>query len=78
MTAQAEFDEKYISSIELCDVLGVTRATLMNGYRRGALPEPMRIKRPGGTTHVMLWVREEITSHVAKWKATLDGARVAA
>lgn len=78
MTAQAEFDEKYISSTELCDVLGVTRATLVNGYRRGALPEPLRIKRPGGSTHVMIWLRDEVVPYVTKWKATLDLGRVAA
>lgn len=77
-TAQAEFDQKYVSSTELCQQLGVTRATLVNGRRRGALPEPVRINRPNGDAHVMLWLREEVAPYVERWKVDLATGRVAA
>jgi hypothetical protein len=69
LTAQAEFDQKYVSSTELCRTLGVTRATLMNGRQRGALPEPVRIPRPDGRAHVMLWLRDEVGPYIARWQA---------
>jgi len=78
VTAQDEFDEKYISSTELCQELGVTRATLVNGRRRGALPEPVRINRPNGDPHVMLWLREEVGPYVERWKVELSAGRAAA
>ena len=77
MSAQEEFDEKYISSTELCNDLNVTRATLVNGRRRGALPDPIRILRPNGEPHVMLWLREEVKPYVERWKAELEAARAA-
>jgi len=67
LTAQEEFDKKYVSSTELCQRLGVTRATLMNGRKRGALPEPVRVNRPNGDPHIMLWVRKEAEPYVARW-----------
>ena len=73
--AQAEFDEKYITSTELCRELVVTRATLVNGRRRGALPEPVRIDRPDGSPHVMIWIREEVAPFVTAWKAELAARR---
>lgn len=69
VTSQDLFDETYICSLELCRVLGVTPATLVNGYRRGALPEPVRVNRRGGSTHVMLWPRLQVQPHVDKWLA---------
>jgi hypothetical protein len=78
VSAQEEFDEKYISSTELCRELNVTRATLVNGRRRGALPEPVRINRPNGDPHVMLWLRDEVAPYVSAWKVELEAARAAA
>jgi hypothetical protein len=78
LAAQVEFDRKYISSTELCKELGVTRATLVNGRRRGALPEPVRINRPNGDAHVMLWLRDEVKPYVDTWKVELIAGRMAA
>lgn len=75
MTAQSEFDTKYISSTELCTTLGVTRATLVNGRRRGALPDPVRIDRPDGSPHIMLWLRAEVAPYIERWQAELADRR---
>lgn len=77
MTAQEEFDQKYITSTELCATLGVTRATLVNGRRRGALPEPVQINRPNGDPHVMLWIREEAQPFIDRWVEELKTRREA-
>lgn len=71
MTAQEEFDAKYISSTEICRDLDVTRATLVNGRRRGALPDPICVFRPNGSVHIMLWERAVAAPFVARWKAEL-------
>jgi predicted DNA-binding transcriptional regulator AlpA len=75
MEAQQEFDAKYVSSTEICRELGVTRATILNARRRGALPEPVRIDRPDGSPHVLLWLRDTVTPYIEKWRAQLDARR---
>lgn len=77
MSAQEDFDKTYVSSTELCRTLGVTRATLVNGRRRGALPEPVQITRPDGSPHVMLWLRDEAQPYIDKWLAELGDRRSA-
>jgi hypothetical protein len=79
VTAQIEFDKKYITSTELCRDLGVTRATLVNGRRRGALPSNyIEIKRRNGDPHVILWLRDEAMPFVERWKVELAAGRAAA
>lgn len=73
MTAQEEFDAKYVSSTELCRDLGVSRMAVMKARGRGALPEPVRVTRPDGSSHIMLWDRKELEPHLAKWRAELEG-----
>ena len=77
MTAQEEFDEKYITSTEICSTLGVTRASIVGARSRGALPEPVRINRPNGDPHIMIWLREEASPHIERWRAELEAARAA-
>lgn len=77
MTAQEDFDAKYITSTEICRDLGVTRASVGLARDRGALPPPVQIKRPNGDTHVMIWLREEATPLIEAWRAELQAKRVA-
>lgn len=73
MTAQNEFDTKYITSTELCRRVGVTRATLRPAIERGDLPQPVEIERPnGGTSHMMLWLRSEAEPCMHAWCAKLN------
>jgi hypothetical protein len=78
VTAQEEFDEKYITSTEICRDLDVTRASLVGARERGALPEPVRINRPNGDPHILIWVREDVAPYIERWKADLIGRRTAA
>jgi hypothetical protein len=79
VSAQADFDKTYISSTELCKDLDVTRATLVNGRRRGALPTNcIVIPRRNGDPHIILWLREEAAPFVERWKAELAAGRIAA
>ncbi len=74
-SAQAEFDDKYVSSTELCATLSVSRAAIADARRRGVLPEPVRIDRPNGTPHAMLWLREVVGPIVEKWRLELEARR---
>lgn len=68
MEAQKQFDNKYISSTELCAAMEVTRATLVNAYRRGQIPQPIRLISPKGGTQLMLWERDAIEPYMAAWR----------
>lgn len=67
MDLQSEFDKKYISSTELRAKLQISRATLMNAYKRGQLPQPVRIMDLRGEPQIMLWLREGLDEHIEKW-----------
>lgn len=67
MSLQAQFDEKYISSTEICHRLGVNRSTVFNGARKGKLPECIVIKRANGSAHVALWLRVEAEPMMEEW-----------
>jgi hypothetical protein len=78
VTAQEEFDAKYITSTEICRELNVTRASVVNARNRGVLPEPVRINRPNGDPHIMIWLREEAEPLIAVWRAELEAGRTGA
>lgn len=78
MTAQEDFDAKYISSTEICRDLDVTRASIVNARARGALPEPVQVKRANGDPHIMLWLRQEAVPYIERWRAELEAGRAAA
>lgn len=69
MSAQREFDEKYISSTEVCQQLGVHRTTVLLAIRTGKLPVPIAINRPNGTPQILLWERALANPHIAEWTA---------
>lgn len=75
MTPQEEFDAKYITSTEICTTLEVTRASVVNARERGDLPEPVRINRPNGDPHIMLWLRADAAPFVERWRVKLTEAR---
>lgn len=62
MTAQEEFDKKYISSSEICKMVGVTRAAIIQARRKGILPNPINID-----DHLFLWVRADIQESLDNW-----------
>lgn len=69
MSAQVEFDNKYISSSEVCAQLGVHRTSVLLALRSGRLPDPIRIMRPNGQPQILLWERTDIAPYLADWAA---------
>lgn len=67
MSAQQEFDNKYISSTEVCQQLGVHRTTVLLALRTGRLPDPIVLRRPNGQPQIMLWCRETIAPLLTEW-----------
>lgn len=71
MTAQEEFDKTYISSSEIRRELGITRATIVQGRRRGLLPDPVVINE----AQIHLWKREVVRPYLDAWKISLQARR---
>lgn len=70
-TAQQRFNERYITAPEVCEFMGVGRATLMHARRRGTLPDAVEIN--GG--QVFVWEREKLRPYLEAWKLMLDVRR---
>lgn len=64
MAAQAEFDERYVGTEELCRVLGVTKAMITHAWQGGRLPVPVRVGRG-----IMVWPRAEAQPYLDRWLA---------
>lgn len=67
VSAQDEFDKKYISSTEVCQTLGIHRTTVLHATRSGKLPDPVVLRRPNGQPQILLWCRETITPILTDW-----------
>ncbi|MAS67328.1 MAG: hypothetical protein CMK82_11110 [Pseudomonadales bacterium] len=67
VSAQIEFDKKYITTTEVCLLLKVHRTTVLLALRTGRLPEAVTIRRPNGEPQIMLWERDAIAPYLAEW-----------
>lgn len=76
MSAQLEFDEKYITSTEVCQTVGVHRTTVLLALKTGRLPEAIVLRRPNGQPQILLWEREAMLPVLAEW-ATSRAQRAA-
>ena len=70
VSAQEEFDKKYISSTEVCQQVGVHRTTVLLAVKTQRLPEPIVLRRPNGDPQIMLWPRDTVAPLLADWAAT--------
>lgn len=70
MTAQQEFDQKYITSSEIMKSLGVTRTTILTARRTGRLPNPIDIQG-----QIFIWEREKLKPYLDAWKIVLNVRR---
>lgn len=68
--AQREFDERYITSSEIMEKLGVTRTTILLARRTGKLPDPINIQGK-----IFIWERDKVKSYLDAWKIVLDARR---
>lgn len=69
MSAQLEFDNKYISSTEVCQQLGIHRTTVLLAIKTQRLPPPICLNRPNGTPQILLWERAPLQPILADWAA---------
>lgn len=60
VTTQEQFDAQFITSMELCTVLGVQRATVLNLIKSCRVPKPIVIKSASGAVTLTLWNRAEM------------------
>jgi hypothetical protein len=70
-TAQQEFDEIYVTSGEICKVLGIDRSTLCMGRKRGLLPDPVKVNGD----QILLWKRTSVQENLDAWKIMLQARR---
>lgn len=68
--AQREFDERYITSSEIMEKLGVTRTTILLARRTGKLPDPIDIQGK-----IFIWERSKVAGYLDAWKIILDARR---
>jgi hypothetical protein len=71
MSAQKEFDKKYITSSEICSSLDVCRTTLLQARRTGRLPNGVSV----GDGQLYIWERDVVTPYLSAWKVLLDVRR---
>lgn len=65
--AQKRFDEKYINTAEICELLGVNRSTVMNWRLNGTLPDPILV-----CNFTYIWEREFIKPYLTACKHSID------
>jgi hypothetical protein len=70
-TPQEQFDDKYVTSMEVCVDLDVTRSSILNRRRAGGLPGAIEVKTRDGGIHLFLWVRTDIAPHLDQWREEL-------
>ena len=68
--AQREFNERYITSSEIMEKLGVTRTTILLARRTGKLPDPIDIQGK-----IFVWERDKVSPYLDAWKIVLDARR---
>ena len=68
---QEVFNERYISSSEICKTLGVNRTNLHHKRKTGGLPGAIVI----GDQKIVLWERDFIAPYLSDWKVALDAKR---
>ena len=68
--AQREFDERYITSSEIMQSMGVTRTTILLARRTGKLPNPIDIQGK-----IYIWERDKVKPYLDAWKIVLDVRR---
>lgn len=62
-TPQDEFNDRYITSVEICDTLGVSRSAIVRAKERGKLPPPIFVNG----AQIQLWLREDVKPYLDAW-----------
>jgi hypothetical protein len=67
-SAQEKFDHTYISSVEIMELLNVSRTAISQARQRGMLPAPI-LSHNGS---MVLWERHTLIPVLQVWKLMLD------
>lgn len=70
-TAQERFNRLYITSSEICRVLGVTRPAVMQARRRKLLPDAVAVNGTG----LYIWERHTAQPYIDAWRLMLNVRR---
>lgn len=70
-TAQQRFDEIYMTSSEIARELEISRTTLVQGRKRGMLPDPIVVNEG----QVVLYERAIVRPYLDAWKLVLTTRR---
>ena len=71
MTAQQRFEQNYITSSEICNLLGVTRPAIHFRRKAGLLPEAIQVYGQ----QLLIWEREQIKPFLVEWDLSLKAKR---
>jgi hypothetical protein len=71
-TPQETFDDKYVTSTEICVDLDVTRSSILNRRRAGCLPDAIELRKRDGGIHMLIWERTLIAPHLDEWRKQLQ------
>ncbi len=72
-TPQELFEQRYITSSEICERLRVNRTQLFHRRQRKQLPGEITIKNQ----NIMLWERDFIEPFLTEWEVSLNNKRTA-
>lgn len=64
---QQQFDERYISTMEICNELDINRASVTSAIKRNFLPAPIVVSQ----SHMHLWERHVVRPILDAWKMVL-------
>lgn len=66
-TPQQAFDDAYITSTEICEILEVSRVAIHYRRKTGKLPDSIKVHGQ----QLLVWERDKITPHLKEWQSTL-------
>jgi hypothetical protein len=69
---QKEFDKVYITASEIIETLRISRAAFMYARVSGRMPEAPIVVNKG---RLLIWLRDEITPHIAAWKQEIESRK---
>lgn len=71
ITAQEEFDKKYITSTEICENLEITRPAIHFRRKAGKLPDCIKVHGQ----QLLIWERDKITPFLKEWEYAISSSR---
>lgn len=68
---QTEFEQKYITPLEIELEVGVTRVAVFHARKRGQLPGEISVS----DGRVIIWDRQHIAPYIADWKNKIQAGK---